>query len=589
MSNEQITSTLLVEVDGADLRPEVAVRMTYAYVDDSRLLPDLFVLRFRDPDRTVLAAGRFRVGAAVRLRVRTSDAAAPQLLLSGEVTALGAEIDDGGSVTEVRGYDHAHRLYRGRRVEAYANMSVSDVVRTVAQRAGLRVGQVDGLTSPPPDTQITQDNVSDGEFLRRLADTAGTEVSVVDRTLSFCRPTAATAAAGAGTRALRDPQVLEAGRNLTVLHASVSSAEQVDEVEVRGWDPLAKRAVTATAPARATTAATGADPQELAREFGHGTVVATDVPYRTQDGVRTAARALAEQIAGAATELDGVARGNPALRAGSAVSLAGVGAPFEGTYTLTTTRHLFSDDVGYSTAFTASGGQERSLYGLTTGGRERAAPGLVPGVVTDVRDPRRIGRVKLAFPWLGEHYSSGWARTVQLGAGKERGAMILPEVGDEVLVGFEQGDLDSPYVLGGLYNGQDAPASCGYEPVDRSTGRVGGRRLVSRTGHRLDLVETADRSAVELATDDDHQVLTLDRTGDEITLSSSGTVRIAARRGITVDAGTGTLALKGAQVTVNGTTSVEVEGPRVKVGGTASAELTATGPVSVQGTPVRIN
>ncbi len=66
--------------------------------------------------------------------------------------------------------------------------------------------------------------------------------------------------------------------------------------------------------------------------------------------------------------------------------------------------------------------------------------------------------MKLTFPWLSDSYVSDWARTVQPGAGKDRGAMVLPEVGDEVLVLFEQGDIRRPYVLGGLYNGDRHPA-----------------------------------------------------------------------------------------------------------------------------------
>ncbi len=63
------------------------------------------------------------------------------------------ELDRTGSVTEVRGLDHAHRLFRGRRVAAYADMTVADVVRKVAQRAGLKPGRIDaapGIARAPP-------------------------------------------------------------------------------------------------------------------------------------------------------------------------------------------------------------------------------------------------------------------------------------------------------------------------------------------------------------------------------------------------------------------------------------------------------
>lgn len=598
MPNQQFANTLLVEVSGAPLRPEITVQMTYAYIDDSRVLPDMFVLRFRDPGRTVLERAGLKIGAPVRLRVKTSDVPSPELMLSGEVTALTVEIDQGGTVTEVRGYDHSHRLFRGRRVAAYANMGIGDVVRKVAQRARLQIGTVENLGGTPPE-QITQDNISDWEFLQRLADLTGAEVAVTDGKLSFQAPAESTAAPDVRAKARQNPLVLEAGQNVVAVRAAVSSAEQVKQVEVRGWDYLSKQPITATAPAKTGSAELpDVTPQTLAQSFGDGTFLASDVPYRTQGDAQAAANSLAAQIAGAFAEIEGVARGNPRLRAGAAVALVGAGKPFEGKYTLSTTRHQFSEETGYTTAFTVSGRAERSLYGLAHGGHSgngtvngrHAVSGLSPALVTDVRDPRKLGRVKVKFPWLADDYASGWARTVQVGAGQNRGAMIVPEVGDEVLVGFEQGDFDHPYVLGGLYNGKDAPASSSYELVDANSGAVNGRRLVSRTGHRLDLVESAGKQdAVRLVTGDEKYSLELDKKGTKVTVHSDGTVLIEAKRGVTVDAGAGPLEMKGQTVAIKATTAASLEGATVSVKGQGTAELTASGALTVRGSVVRIN
>lgn len=148
------------------------------------------------------------------------------------------------------------------------------------------------------------------------------------------------------------------------------------------------------------------------------------------------------------------------MRAGTAVALNAVGAPFEGRYTVTTSRHVFDAVRGYETWITVSGQQERSVYGLTGGSPAAASgsrcAGLVSGTVTDTQDPEGSGRVKVRFPWLSDEYASDWARTAQSG-GTGGGEAFIPEVGDEVLVGFEHGHLDRPYVLAGLYNGQDRP------------------------------------------------------------------------------------------------------------------------------------
>ena len=186
-----------------------------------------------------------------------------------------------------------------------------------------------------------------------------------------------------------------------------------------------------------------------------------------------AAAAIAEQIAGAFAEFEGVARGNPKLHAGAAISVDNVGAPFDGKYTITTSRHRYDPITGYTTAFSVTGraGAQPVRPGLRRRRVRGGGQGPVVAQVSDANDPEQQARVKLTFPWLSDTYVSDWARTVQPGAGKDRGAMVLPEVGDEVLVIFEQGDIRRPYVLGGLYNGIDTPPTGGTEADRRQLRR----------------------------------------------------------------------------------------------------------------------
>ncbi|MGA3541084.1 VgrG-related protein [Micromonosporaceae bacterium DT194] len=610
MANEQFANALLVEVGGGPLPADVATLLAYAYVDDSRNLPARFLLRYRDPSRSVLAKGGFTIGAPVKLTVQTSDPGGPLPLMEGEITAVECELDATGTFTEVRGLDLAHRLLRGRRVAAYPNMTVPDVVRTVAERAGLKVGTVDAVSGfgADPQSQLSQDNVSDWTFLNRLAELVGAQLLVAGGALHFRLPEPPTGAPEPTAKATQDPLVLEANRNLLALRAGITATAQVAEVTARGWDVAAKKEVTAAAtPKAAGTEVTGVDPAKLGSTFNSPPYVVATPALTSDAAVRAVAEAVAGELGGAFAEIEGVAKGNGRLRAGAAVTLANVGEPFQGKYVLTTTRHLFSEEAGYTTAFTVSGRSDHSLLGLTGGAQsgEQRAHGLLPAIVNDVKDPQGLGRVRLTLPWLDGKYTTGWARVVQPGAGKGGGQLILPEVGDEVLAGFTDDNLDSAYVLGGLHNGQDPLPKLGAEPVDTS-GEVVVRALVSRTGHRLELAETATGpDGVLLSTGDDGCLLRLDAKGRLVEVISSGQVRITAKEGLTVDAGTGPLELAGRQVRVrsagdvaiegNGTVSLKgtagatVEGAAVKVAGTGSTEVTAGGSVTVRGGIVRIN
>lgn len=190
-------------------------------------------------------------------------------------------------------------------------------------------------------------------------------------------------------------------------------------------------------------------------------------------------------------------------------------------------------------------------------------------MVTDIREGRgkERGSVKLKFPWLDDTYVTDWVRTVQWG-GQGGGGVFSPEVNDEVLVGFEQGLIDSPYVLGGLYNGVDKPSPHDVPLVDPTSGKVNRRSLVSRSGNRIELLDTPrGPSGVRLATGDEQLEIMLDERRGEIALKvyARGTSRVLSslslgRTGITLDAGVGDIHLKGKQVTVSGKTGVTVDG-----------------------------
>jgi phage protein D/phage baseplate assembly protein gpV len=565
---QQHTSKLRVEVDGTPVAEEFDNLLVSAFVDDSTALPDMFSLAYRDPSRRVLAEANIKIGSRVRLTVFTDDTPGGELLFTGEVTALEAEFDPGGTLTVVRGFDPSHRLCRGRITESYRDTTYSEIATRIARRVGLEIGQVDPHTTV--HRHVSQGNVTDWQFLKALAEEIGYEVGCVDGRFVFRAPPRAAAAPGTGTLANEDePLQLVLGTNLLRFRATVTAAEQVKEVRVRGWDVTQKREVVGTAPARTVAVEVGATPAELASRFGSPDYVGVDTPYGAQAEVDAAARARAERIASAFCELEGVARGNPKLRAGRAVSLGLVGPPFDGKYTLSTTRHVYDPKDGYVVWFTVSGRQERSLLGLVAGatGNGLGAPapihGVVPAVVTDVNDPAKLCRVKVRFPWLSDNYASDWARTVQPSAGRNRGGIFLPEVGDEVLVAFEQGDIRRPYVIGGLYNGVDTPP-LGSGVID-GAGQVSRRVFVSKKGHELSFGDDTAKNGISLTSAGKGLEVVLDEGATEIKVNSNGTVTIKGTSKVSIES-SGQMSLKaGAGITIDGGPSVEVKGGVVKI------------------------
>ena len=151
--------------------------------------------------------------------------------------------------------------------------------------------------------------------------------------------------------------------------------------------------------------------------------------------------------------------------------------------------------------------------------------GVFEGIVTDVDDPLKEGRVKLNFPWFDEKMESEWAPVLQFFAGPTHGSFFVPEKHSLVLCAGRHGDLRKPVVLGGLYNGKDKPAS----------DHVRKRVIASVNGHKLTMVDSHGDSA--------GGVILEDASGCKVVLSATGDVVIKA---------VGTLTFMAPQIRFNG-------------------------------------
>ncbi|MFD1150734.1 VgrG-related protein [Saccharothrix hoggarensis] len=598
MSNVGRAFAALPVVRAGSLTEAWNERLVSCVVDENVGLPDSAVLTYHDDNFELLADAAIEIGTPVRVSVSSVLDNGTEPLFTGEVTAVEADADSTGSFTVIRAMNKAHRLFRGRKVEAFRNTTAAQVVRRVAKGAGLTVGRIE--VAAVTYRQISQPAISDWEFLQLIAQEHGVVVQVDDQgALELVKPRAAAGAPPVGTSADVNPLVLHHRDNLRSVRASLSSVDQVSGVEVRGWDVATKKALVAVAPAVvSTTVAPGMSPTVIGKAFRAGarTLVA-DTPYATQAETTVVAQSLAAAASAGFAEIEAVADGEPKLRAGVPITLSGVGAAFSGRYTATSVRHVLEPGEGYRSIVTVSTSPDRSLAGLTAGAAPRTGrmPGLATAIVTDIKEVGgERGWVRLKFPWLDDNYVTDWVRTVQPG-GVRGGGVFSPEVNDEVLVGFEQGSLDRPYVLGGLYNGVDQPTPHAVPLVDRKSGRVNRRSLVSRGGNRLDLLDGMTAAGVRLTTGDQRLDITLDeKTGQvDIQVRGPGGGRplgaiTLTSRGITVDAMSGDLVLNGRSVSVNGAT-VSVKGTDVSVKGVKSATVDGGLRAVLKGAEVHLN
>ncbi len=194
--------------------------------------------------------------------------------------------------------------------------------------------------------------------------------------------------------------------------------------------------------------------------------------------------------------------------------------------------------------------------------------GVVIGIVTNNKDPEGLGRIRVKFPWLSDEDESNWARVASLMAGKDRGIFILPEIDDEVLVVFEHGNINMPYVIGSLWNGKDLP------PGTNSDGKNDIRMIKSRSGHVIRIDDTDGNEKIEIVDKTEKNMITIDTKDNKISIMSNKDIEMSAPNGkITIDA-----------------MNIEIKSSAAtKIEATAEMDVKASANMNIKGATINLN
>jgi phage protein D/phage baseplate assembly protein gpV len=590
---------IFIKVNGTLIDEPTMNALLDAEISTSLGLPAMFILRFADPSLELVDTNKFPLGKPVEIEIKSRGTESTATVIKGEITAIEPEFRDGGdAILTVRGYDKSHRLNRGTKTEAFINVKDSDIATEIAGNVGLSP-QVD--TTSEVHDHVYQDNQSDLAFLHMLAQRNGFEVFVDDEKLYFQKAQASSAEI-----------TLEWGMNLEVFSPRLSISKQVDEVTVKGWDPKEKKAIIGKATSSKVSPSIGFGGwggQEAKKAIAAESRLVVRRPVYSQAEADTVAQAILDQVNSTFVEADGTSSGVPDLNAGKKVKIESVGEKFSGNYFVTSAIHLY-DLQGYKTHFTVEGGRHHLMADLVEessafGDLSTYWGGVVPAIVTNNNAPEDWGKVKVKFPWMDDEKESTWARVMGVGAGEERGLYWLPEVNDEVLIVFEHGDFNRPYVIGGLWNGKDAPP----EAIDTAvaSGKVETRTLKTRAGHIIRFTDTDGQEKIEIVDKDEKRKITFDTSANIFTIDAAdGNVEITASAGditltgnnVTVEAKQG-LTLKGGQtsnieagtsLTLKGTTGATLDGgPNLEMKSSTKATLQANAMLELKGGVVNIN
>jgi phage protein D len=535
---------------------------------------------------TILDADTLAIGATLKIRLGHEEA--PVEVFDGEITAVELEVsNDAYPVLVVRAYDKSHRMRRQRKTKAFVNVSDQDMARTIAQGYGLTlVGTATNIVYP----HVLQDNLTDWDFLRNRAARIGFDMYVEAQKLYF-RPI--------GT----DTTVVDAKLGDTLHRARVrmTAQSQVSQVQVQGWDvtskaPIVATATTATNPAQLGERKTGA---QMASSMGVGKYVLAEHVVENQSDAQKVAKAAYDLVAGDFMQVEGVCSGTATLRPGRMINLQGIGRRLSGKYYVTAVTHRRRRGESYVSSFVVNGRRPSTLAGSIAppDGPDASAsnghrhPSVVVGVVTDIKDADGLGRAKVKFPWLdgtspssAEGVSSTWARVATPMAGASRGLAWLPEVNDEVLVAFEHGDINRPFIVGALWNGQDKPP----DPDDNlklvnPQGKVDRRLFKTRLGHTFLFDDSTTSPSVTLKTKDGHTVKL-----DDLASSASLLLKTKSGHTIKLDDAAASLAINIIDKTSNNSIKINSLTNAIDIKSSGTMNLETTGALSIKGATVTL-
>lgn len=566
---EEMVAAVEVKLAGQALDPDVGDNILDLRVDLQARLPDRCVLRLADPELALSGSDSFPLGDTLEVSLAGTGSASATSVFKGLVSSLAPHFDRREAVLVVHAYDRAHALTRTRRTDTYQQVGYSDVARKIASRNGLTAGTIESGGGTVPFVQ--QSNETDWEFLWRLADEIGFQVKVKDRQLSFRK---------AGATAGGSPTTLTWGEALLEFRPHVTGVQQAESVEVRAWDPKTKKPIVGSA-----TPAGGADigisREDASDALGGGTVIVADRPVQSAAQAASLADSVAAQIGDAFAEAEGVTIGDTRLVPGGKVKIDGIGTRFGGTYPLASVTHVVRTGRGFETRFAISGRSSRSLLNLASGGSTPPwAHGVVVGVVTNNNDPEAIGRVRVKYPALGDAHEGWWARVTAPAAGAKRGLLMVPQPGDEVLVAFEHGDTEHPYVLGSVWNGTAKPEALVHP--DGSFALRSDKRLALEAAEAITVDGDKD---LTLSAAGSAKLTTSVRKGDgppgDVTVDAKGAATLKSGTALTIDGGTEVKLTGKTTVKLSaGTSQVSLEAAQLTIQG-ASLKISATGMVQI--------
>jgi Rhs element Vgr protein len=469
----------------------------------------------------------------------------------------------------------------------YRDQSISDIISSLVSKYPLTVGTVESTDGTVGF--ITQYRETDYDYIMRLAGSSGKFAYYDGREFNFMSASASDSVAlnwrqnlgvfrlGLGTAPMEfKADVYNYEQKKVYSQDSKSISQQASLSEISNVSPDASRKIFKDSSFSTSGKVNDAQALDRRLENERGRAMGSMV------------RCMGESIV-------------PAVGIGKSLEVSGMQS-LDGQYWVKGVRHIYNEsgkyhnlfictplDIAYPDRKSAENDlqvEERPITAVTSSQavkeiKERPVRGMQLARVINIEDPDQMGRVKISYPWLDSE-ETAWVRIAVPHAGKDRGWFTLPELDDEVLVGFENGDPDYPVIIGCLYNKENLPMSEAYAPDNNV------KMFMTRSGNKLVFNDEDGSEQIVISQKDGKNQIVLDLSGPSVSISTEGDISVTGSN-LNVEADQG--------ITLKASSDIKIEGANIdiKANGNIKSEAAAnhdikgSAQVNVKGGMINLN
>ncbi|MGH2664793.1 type VI secretion system tip protein VgrG [Flavobacterium sp.] len=565
-------ATFSIKINGSTIPDELSVLSVHIEKKVNRIsLAKIVILDGEANTGTFEASSSatFVPGAAISIEAGYD--AKNQVVFTGLIMTQSIRVDSlVGSALEIECRDTAVKMIVGRKSLTYSNKKDSDIISSI-------IGTYSGLTADVKATTTTwpeqvQYYVTDWDYILALAETNGLIVTTINGKVSVNPPDSNTTSVLTVTY----------GDSLLEFNAKLNATNQLGNVTSNTWDYKNQAVINSEATPNITGSG-NLSSKKLSEVIGLSAFqLQTSAPLETADLNNWS---KAQIIKSEYSKITGEAKfqGTNLIDPGKYMTFDGLGDRFNGDYLIAGVIHDLSQGnwvsevhLGISPLWFT---EEPDVMSPPASGLIPGARGLFNGTVKQMyEDPDAQFRILVNVPLFDANGAGIWARLSNFYSTSGAGAFFLPEVGDEVILGFLNEDPRYPVILGSLYSGTKIKPFTGLSPNEKNSTKA----IVSKSGisvqfddeNKIWIVATPNKNTI-IISDKDKKITIQDENQNSVVMSSSG-IDMSSQKSITISAQEN-VNIKGTQGVTIQSSAGDVTTKGLNIKDTADMEYSAKG------------